>query len=142
MLVTKSVNSNANVPHSTTVCHSRTNIVAVGKQILLKVIATVIHKQIYPFAVSHHADGIFGPFIVRQPLLRDPNSHLYDYDLDEHILTLSSWSHEISAYRLDFQENMEISSILINGEGSYFVRVIAHMVHFRCCIFIYSVYQM
>jgi hypothetical protein len=61
---------------------------------------------------------------VRQPLLREPNSHLYDYDLDEHILTLSSWSHEISTYSIDFQENMEISSILINGEGSYFVRVL------------------
>lgn len=70
--------------------------------------------------VSHHADGIFGPFIVRQPVLHDPNSHLYDYDLDEHILMLSSWSHEISSYSLDIQESMEISSILINGEGSYF----------------------
>ncbi|GFG33395.1 hypothetical protein Cfor_01830 [Coptotermes formosanus] len=70
---------------------------------------------------SHHADGIFGPFIVRQSLQRDPNSHLYDYDLDEHILTLSPWSHKISAYSLDFQRNIEVSSILINGEGSYFV---------------------
>lgn len=118
------------------------NIVAVRKLILFSVIFTVIYKQIYPFAVSHHADGIFGPFIVRQPLLRDPNSHLYDYDLDEHILTLSSWSHEISSYRLDVQENMEISSILINGEGSYFVRILARMVPFRCCIFVYSVYRM
>lgn len=113
-----------------------------GKQILFSIIVTVIHKQIYPFAVSHHADGIFGPFIVRQPLLRDPNSHLYDYDLDEHILTLSSWSHEISSYSLDVQESMEISSILMNGEGSYFVRVLAHMVSFRCCTFVHIVYQM
>jgi hypothetical protein len=98
---------------------------------IFSVIIAVIHRQIYPFAVSQHADGIFGPFIVRQPLLRDPNSHLYDYDLDEHILMLSSWSHEISSYNLGFQENMEISSILINGEGRYFVRILALFVPFR-----------
>jgi hypothetical protein len=115
---------------------------ALEKLILLSVIVTVINTQIYSLAVSQHADGIFGPFIVRQSLQRDPNSHLYDYDLDEHILTLSSWSHKISAYSLDFQENMEISSILMNGEDSYFVSVFACMVHFRCCTFDDSVYQM
>jgi hypothetical protein len=30
------------------------------------------------------ADGLFGPFIVRQPVGRDPNDLLYD--LDEHVL--------------------------------------------------------
>jgi hypothetical protein len=85
--------------------------------------------QMYSLAVSQHADGIFGPFIVRQSPQRDPNSHLYDYDLDEHILTLSPWSHEVSAYSLDVDENMKMSSVLINGEGSYFVSVFACMVH-------------
>jgi hypothetical protein len=76
-------------------------------------------------AVSQHADGIFGPFIVRQTPQRDPNWDLYDYDFDEHILTISPWSHTVLAYKLDFQENMEMSSILINGEGTYFVSIFA-----------------
>jgi hypothetical protein len=111
------------------------------EQIFFSVTVTVIHKNIYSIAVSHHADGIFGPFIVRQSLQRDPNSHLYDYDLDEHILTLSPWSHKISAYSLDFQRNIEVSSILINGEGSYFVSVFAHMFHLRFCTLVDSVYR-
>jgi hypothetical protein len=76
-------------------------------------------------AVSHHADGIFGPFIVRQSPQRDPNSDLYNYDLDEHVLIVSPWSHKALAYGLNLQEDIEVSSILINGEGTYFVSMFA-----------------
>ncbi|XP_069675250.1 uncharacterized protein [Periplaneta americana] len=69
--------------------------------------------------VSHHADGIFGPFIVRQSPKRDQNSDLYDFDLDEHVMTISPWSHTVLAYNLNSQENLQISSILINGKGTY-----------------------
>jgi hypothetical protein len=58
---------------------------------------------------------------VRQSPQRDPNSNLYDYDLDGHVLIVSSWSHKALAYNLDLQEDVEIASILINGKGTYFV---------------------
>lgn len=58
---------------------------------------------------------------MRQTPQQDPNSNLYDYDLDEHVLTVSTWSHSVLAYNLNLQENMDVSSILINGEGTYFV---------------------
>lgn len=77
--------------------------------------------------MSQHADGIFGPFIVRQTPQRDPNSNLYDYDLNEHILTISSWSHSALAYNLDLQESVDLSSILINGKGAYFVSIFTYI---------------
>jgi hypothetical protein len=62
---------------------------------------------------------------VRQSPQRDPNFELYDYDLDEHVLIVSPWSHKALAYDLDLQEDIEVSSILINGEGKYFVSMFA-----------------
>lgn len=44
-------------------------------------------------------DGIYGSLIVRQPPSRDPNSHLYDFDLTTHIILLSDWLHEDAAER-------------------------------------------
>ncbi|PSN32867.1 hypothetical protein C0J52_23400 [Blattella germanica] len=69
--------------------------------------------------VSHHADGIFGPFIVRQSRSRDPHYKMYDHDLDEHVITIAPWTHSLLAYNLDFQENLQISSLLINGRGNF-----------------------
>lgn len=62
---------------------------------------------------------------MRQSPQRDPNSDLYDHDLDEHLLIVSPWSHKALAYDLDSQEDIEVSSILVNGEGSYFVSMLA-----------------
>lgn len=33
-------------------------------------------------------DGLYGSVIVRQPPSRDPNSHLYDFDLTTHIMLI------------------------------------------------------
>ena len=51
----------------------------------------------YHSHVSHQrGDGNFGPYIVRQTPEDDPNSHLYDYDLTEHMIFPQEWFHEVS----------------------------------------------
>jgi hypothetical protein len=40
-------------------------------------------------------------------------------------LIVSPWSHKALAYDLDLQEHIGVSSILINGEGNYFVSIFA-----------------
>ena len=52
----------------------------------------------YHSHVSHQrGDGNFGPYIVRQTPEDDPNSHLYDYDLTEHMIFPQEWFHEVSS---------------------------------------------
>jgi hypothetical protein len=70
---------------------------------------------------------------VRQAPQRDPNSNLYDYDLDEHVLIVSPWSHTALAYNLNLLEDVEITSMLINGKGTYFVSISTRspMAYFR-----------
>ena len=41
-------------------------------------------------------DGLFGPYIVRQPLGQDPNENLYDFDLTEHFIFPQEWFHAVS----------------------------------------------
>ncbi|CAG9807488.1 unnamed protein product [Chironomus riparius] len=68
-------------------------------------------------------DGINGPIIVRQPPSRDPNSHLYDYDLTTHTIFLNDWMHEDSAERfpgrLAVNTGQDPESLLINGKGQF-----------------------
>lgn len=68
-------------------------------------------------------DGIYGSLIVRQPPSRDPNSHLYDFDLTTHIILLSDWLHEDAAERypgrLAVNTGQDPESMLINGRGQF-----------------------
>lgn len=68
-------------------------------------------------------DGIYGSLIVRQPPSRDPNSHLYDFDLTTHIVLLSDWLHEDAAERypgrLAVNTGQDPESMLINGRGQF-----------------------
>lgn len=61
--------------------------------------------------------------IVRQPPSRDPNSHLYDFDLTTHIVLLSDWLHEDAAERypgrLAVNTGQDPESMLINGRGQF-----------------------
>ena len=41
------------------------------------------------------ADGVFGAFIVRQPLGQDPNDNLYDHDLSEHVIFVYDWAPQL-----------------------------------------------
>lgn len=68
-------------------------------------------------------DGIYGSLIVRQPPSRDPNSHLYDFDLTTHIILISDWLHEDAAERypgrLAVNTGQDPESMLINGRGQF-----------------------
>lgn len=68
-------------------------------------------------------DGLYGSLIVRQPPSRDPNSHLYDFDLTTHIVLLSDWLHEDAAERypgrLAVNTGQDPESMLINGRGQF-----------------------
>ncbi|XP_026758133.1 uncharacterized protein LOC113517610 [Galleria mellonella] len=68
-------------------------------------------------------DGLYGSIVVRQPPSKDPNSHLYDYDLTTHVILLSDWLHEDAAERypgrLAVNTGQDPESVLINGKGQF-----------------------
>ncbi|XP_013180620.1 PREDICTED: laccase-5 isoform X2 [Papilio xuthus] len=68
-------------------------------------------------------DGLYGSIVVRQPPSKDPNSHLYDYDLTTHVMLLSDWLHEDAAERypgrLAVNTGQDPESVLINGKGQF-----------------------
>ncbi|ETN62011.1 laccase-like multicopper oxidase 1 [Anopheles darlingi] len=68
-------------------------------------------------------DGLYGSIVVRQPPSRDPNSHLYDFDLTTHIMLVSDWLHEDAAERypgrLAVNTGQDPESLLINGKGQF-----------------------
>ncbi|XP_076435749.1 uncharacterized protein LOC143275484 [Babylonia areolata] len=69
------------------------------------------------------SNGLYGPFVVRQPPSRDPHSALYDLDLPEHVMLLADWLPELTesrfpAHHHDDGDNKP-SSMLINGKGAF-----------------------
>ncbi|XP_039747362.1 laccase-5 [Pararge aegeria] len=68
-------------------------------------------------------DGIYGSIIVRQPPSKDPNSHLYDYDLTTHVIVMSDWLHEDATERfpgrLAVNTGQDPENVLINGKGQF-----------------------
>ncbi|XP_066261010.1 uncharacterized protein stw isoform X1 [Euwallacea similis] len=68
-------------------------------------------------------DGIYGSLVIRQPPNRDPNSHLYDFDLTTHVILLSDWMHEGAAERfpgrLAVNTGQDPENVLINGKGQF-----------------------
>ncbi|XP_050304309.1 uncharacterized protein LOC126741886 isoform X2 [Anthonomus grandis grandis] len=68
-------------------------------------------------------DGIYGSIVIRQPPNRDPNSHLYDFDLTTHVILLSDWMHEDAAERfpgrLAVNTGQDPENLLINGKGQF-----------------------
>ncbi|XP_038215387.1 laccase isoform X3 [Zerene cesonia] len=68
-------------------------------------------------------DGLYGSIVVRQPPSKDPNSHLYDYDLTTHVMLISDWLHEDAAERypgrLAVNTGQDPENVLINGKGQF-----------------------
>lgn len=68
------------------------------------------------------ANGIYGALIVRAPNDHNPNKHVYDYDLSEHLIIASDWMHHLAEE--DFpgviSRSVLTQSILINGHGRFF----------------------
>ncbi|XP_072013206.1 uncharacterized protein [Amphiura filiformis] len=72
-------------------------------------------------AGMQRADGVFGALIFRQAAEADVNSHLYDYDLPEHVVLVHDWLDEMTmvkfaSHHFDDGSNKP-ESILINGKG-------------------------
>ncbi|KAH1017377.1 hypothetical protein HUJ05_008024 [Dendroctonus ponderosae] len=68
-------------------------------------------------------DGIYGSLVIRQPPNKDPNSHLYDFDLTTHVILLSDWMHEDASERfpgrLAVNTGQDPENVLINGKGQF-----------------------
>ena len=66
------------------------------------------------------SNGLFGHLVIRQPPSRDPHSALYDYDLPEHVMSVTDWLVEMTANRFAAHHNDDgdnkPASMLINGE--------------------------
>lgn len=69
------------------------------------------------------ADGAYGPLIVKVPEENDPHSHLYDYDLSEHVMTIIDWVTQLGTeVFLSHHHNdgdNKPPTILINGLGRF-----------------------
>eukprot|EP00057_Strongylocentrotus_purpuratus_P023341 XP_011677815.1 PREDICTED: laccase-4-like [Strongylocentrotus purpuratus] len=67
------------------------------------------------------SDGLFGPFIVREPEEDNPHSALYDYDLHEHTAMISDWMHETAIEVFVLEHHVDVNddprSILVNGKA-------------------------
>ncbi|EEB19131.1 L-ascorbate oxidase, putative [Pediculus humanus corporis] len=71
----------------------------------------------------HKLDGLYGSIVIRQAPSKDPNSHLYDYDLTTHVMLLSDWLHEDALERfpgrLAVNQGQTPDTLLINGKGQF-----------------------
>lgn len=71
----------------------------------------------------HKLDGLYGSIVIRQAPSKDPNSHLYDYDLTTHVMLLSDWLHEDAMERfpgrLAVNQGQDPDTLLINGKGQF-----------------------
>lgn len=72
---------------------------------------------------TQRADGLFGPFVIRQPKSMDVHGSLYDYDLPEHVIIATDWIHESGSMKYlshyHGTGNNKPDNILINGLGKY-----------------------
>ena len=73
---------------------------------------------------------MFGSLVIRQPAQSDPNSHLYDHDLPQHVIEVTDWYHETAEYEYaDFLYNftgysrreLQPKTFILNGKGHRFV---------------------
>lgn len=63
------------------------------------------------------ADGLAGPFIVRQSRRLDPIQKLYDIDATEHSIFVSEWGHSMGPLAGMMSNVLNAESLLINGKG-------------------------
>lgn len=66
-------------------------------------------------------DGLAGSLIVRKPRSIDSNSHLYDYDLPNHVMVIMDWYHIDSDTHfpglLTHDRSQDAQAFLIGGRG-------------------------
>ncbi|XP_070174008.1 uncharacterized protein [Littorina saxatilis] len=69
------------------------------------------------------SEGLFGHLVIRQNPSRDPHSALYDYDLPEHVMSITDWliqmtDNRFAAHHHDDGDNKP-AAMLINGKGAF-----------------------
>lgn len=64
------------------------------------------------------SDGLFGAFVVRQADKLEPQKKLYDYDLNDHVMVISEWSHGFAIQSILDPKPLSVESLLVNGKGS------------------------
>ena len=69
---------------------------------------------------------MFGSIVIRQPAPSDPNSHLYDHDLPQHVIMVTDWFNDTATFKfLDFLYNisgalkreLQPDIVILNGKG-------------------------
>lgn len=67
------------------------------------------------------ADGVFGPIVIHEYEHDNPYLNYYDYDLQEHVITVNDWINDTSIAKFSGHHHNDgdnkPSSILINGKG-------------------------
>ncbi|KZC07550.1 Laccase-5, partial [Dufourea novaeangliae] len=69
-------------------------------------------------------DGIFGSLVIREPSKDEPNAHLYNFDLANHLIVINDWMVELASSRFPGRRISGVigqspDSLLINGKGRY-----------------------
>lgn len=68
------------------------------------------------------ADGVYGPLIVREYERDDVNKGLFDFDLADHVITVTDWTNltTLDKFTGHFHNDIDnkASDILINGRGT------------------------
>ncbi|CAG2058949.1 unnamed protein product, partial [Timema podura] len=72
-------------------------------------------------AVTQHAGGVFGPLLVKQPLQDDPHADLYEFDLEEHVVILSSLVPSTLIVDLNLRENFTKPKSKFRGHAHFMV---------------------
>ncbi|XP_008487811.1 laccase [Diaphorina citri] len=72
---------------------------------------------------SQRGDGSFGAFIIRKPRPREVHAPLYDFDLPEHIMLITDWSHVLGVEMFNAHHHADGDNkpptILMNGKGRF-----------------------
>lgn len=63
------------------------------------------------------SDGLYGAFVVRQADKFDPQKKHYDFDLNEHVMVISEWSHGFAIQSILDSLPLPVESVLVNGKG-------------------------
>lgn len=84
----------------------------------------ILHSSSFPG--MQRGDGAFGALIIRRPVTTDPHSKLYDFDMEEHVMSLNDWAHEpgvsmFSSHHHSMGDNKP-PNLLINGKGRFYQR--------------------
>lgn len=72
---------------------------------------------------SQRGDGAFGAFIIRKPNSQEVQKHLYEFDLPEHTMLMTDWSHMLGVEMFNAHHHSDGDNkpptLLMNGKGLF-----------------------